>query len=308
MSCYLSRCELDTLMASTGAAAWGVAKLSEVDPQADRLFHAWLDDGCGASMDWLARYPEMRRDPRLLLPGARSIIVAAFPYRPAGERPKPRLPISLYALGNDYHTALRDRLQPAADHLAQARICIDSAPLRERYWAVKAGLGAIGRNNLLIIPGLGSMNFLACILTTIEIETGNHPELPAGHLCRHCGAPCRRACPTGAIRPDATIDARRCIAYLTIEHRGPFPEATDLHGHLFGCDDCALACPYNQLPLPEGHPIAELHPRPDTMTLSPESIATTSARAFARQFASSPLARARLDSLRRNLALLQQKE
>lgn len=301
MNSFLSRCELDSLMGPTGAAAWGVAAADAVSPEADSAFHAWLDEGCAASMDWLRRYPDLRRDPRLLLPGARSIIVAAFPYRPSGEMPRPRLPISLYALGEDYHQALRRRLSPVADSLPDARICIDSAPLRERYWAVRAGLGAVGRNNLLIIPGLGSMNFLACIITTAEIEGASAIDRPLGYFCRHCGAPCRRACPTGAIRPDATIDARRCISYLTIEHRGPLPEGTELHGRFFGCDACALACPHNHTPLPPGHPIPELHPAPDTMTLGPDDILTMSGRAFARRFASSPLSRARLDTLRRNL-------
>ncbi len=292
-------------MAPTGAAAWGVAAAGAVSDEADAAFHAWLAEGCGAGMEWLGHHSDLRRDPRLLLPGARSIIVAAFPYRPAsGEKPRPRLPISLYALGRDYHTALRERLQPVADSLPEARICIDSAPLRERYWAVRAGLGAIGRNNLLIIPGLGSMNFLACILTTAEIEGAAAEVRPPGYFCRHCGGACLRACPAGAIRPDATIDARRCLAYLTIEHRGPLPEQTDLHGHFFGCDDCALACPHNLTALPPGQPIPELRPLADALELSPEDVGSMSGRAFGRRFADSPLSRARIDSLRRNLSAL----
>lgn len=293
-------------MSGSGAAAWGCAEASAVDSEADRQFHDWLADGCAASMTWLNDHADIRRDPRLLLPGARSIIIAAYPYRPTGEMPRPELPISLYALGRDYHTVLRERLAPVAKALAdeygaESRISIDSAPLRERYWAVRAGLGYIGRNNLLIIPGIGSMNFLGCIITTASVEPGQ-PANPASSPCRHCGAPCRRACPTQAIRPDSTIDARRCLAYLTIEHRGPLPDGTNLHGRVFGCDACALACPHNSLPLPARHPVPELVSLDITLSLTAADIETMSGRAFARRFADTPLTRARIATLRRNLA------
>lgn len=293
-------------MSATGAAAWGVAAATPVSAEACRHLDTWIADGCHASMAWLADSRPQRSNPEALLPGVKSIIVAAFPYRPSGPAPKPRLPISLYALGTDYHIALRSRLTPAAEAItaiagAAARICIDSAPLLERYWAVRAGLGYVGRNNLLIIPSLGSMLFLATILTTATIAP-DAPLDPAAHPCLSCPEmPCRRACPADAIRQDSTVDARRCLAFLTIEHRGPFPEGTNLHGRFFGCDACALACPLNHRPLPSGQPVPEFAPLPATLALSPEEIASSSGRAFARRFASSPLSRARLDSLRRNL-------
>ena len=135
-------------------------------------------------MDWLAAYPELRRDPRMLVEGARSVIIAAFPYRRDLSDPalRPILPISRYALGADYHDVVRRRLTPVAEACgAGSRVCVDSAPVRERYWAVRAGLGHIGRNNLLIIPGLGSMNFLGCIITPALIE----PTLLSHHPPRH---------------------------------------------------------------------------------------------------------------------------
>lgn len=288
-------------MEAAGAAAWRVAAATEVDREADRQFHAWIDEGCNAGMEWLGRYPELRRDPRELVPGARSIIVAAFPYRQPAGSPKPRLGISAYALGRDYHDVVRRRLGPVADFCGPgSRICVDSAPLRERYWAERAGLGYVGRNNLLIVPGLGSMLFLGCIVTP-ALFTPDEPLASASHPCRDCEAPCVAACHSGAIRPDSTIDARRCLAYLTIEHRGPLPEDTNLHGRVFGCDFCALACPHNRLPLPVGQPLPEFTPEEATLTLTAEEILASSSRAFARRFNGSPLMRARLDSLRRNL-------
>lgn len=296
-------------MGAAGAAVWGVARAGAVSPEADIAFHRWISDGCAATMDWLASYPELRRDPRLLVEGARSVIIAAFPYRRDLSDPsmRPILPISRYALGADYHDVVRRRLTPVAEACgAGSRVCVDSAPVRERYWAVRAGLGHIGRNNLLIIPGLGSMNFLGCIITPALIESDT-PLPSASSPCHDCDAPCLKACPTGAIRPDSTIDARRCLAYLTIEHRGPFPHGTDLHGRLFGCDACALACPLNRLPLPPGQPLADFDPLPHTLALTPGDINTMSQRAFARRFAGSPLMRARIASLRRNLDLLDHK-
>ena len=144
-------------MTSTGAAAWRVARCGTVSDKADSDFRSWLADGCNASMTWLADKADMRRDPSLLLSGATSVIVAAFPYRPAGESPRPRMAISLYALGRDYHAVLRERLAPVAEAIdaacsSQSRICVDSAPLRERYSAVDALLGRIGRNNLRHVP------------------------------------------------------------------------------------------------------------------------------------------------------------
>lgn len=291
-------------MAASGAAAWGVARAEEISPGADRALHRWIADGCNASMSWLASHPDLRRDPRLLAEGARSIIVAVFPYRPSGTAPRPRLPISLYALGRDYHTVLRERLAAVADMCGPgSRICIDSAPLRERYWAVCAGLGHIGRNNLLIVPGLGSMLFLGSIVTPAVIEPDS-PLAPASHPCHTCDSRCVRACPAAAIRSDSTVDARRCLAYLTIEHRGDFSPGTDLHGRLFGCDICALACPHNHSPLPPGQPIPELAADSATLGLSADDLATMSGRSFARRFAWSPLSRAGLKSLQRNLAAM----
>lgn len=288
-------------MAAAGAAVWRIARAEAVSDEADTTFHEWIDGGFCASMEWLRRYPELRRDPRLLVPEAKSIIVAAFPYRHPPGSPKPRLAISAYALGRDYHDVLREKLTPVAEMCGQgSRVCVDSAPLRERYWAVRAGLGYVGRNNLLLVPGLGSMNFLGCIVTPASFEP-DEPLPQASHPCSHCKAPCVRSCPAGAIRNDSTIDARRCMAYLTIEHRGEFAPGTDLHGRVFGCDTCALACPANHGALPAGQPLADFEPLPTTLELTAEDVNTMSGRAFGRRFNGTPLMRARIDSLRRNL-------
>ena len=280
---------------------WGVADAACVDPSWTDSYNRWLDLGLNASMEYLSNYPDLRSNPEGLLPGVSSVIVCAIPYyspRPAAAPDGSR--IASYALGTDYHRAVRRHLRPIAAEIerlfgGQTRICIDSAPVRERYWAVRAGLGGIGLNTHLLIPGAGSMFFLAEILTTARFR----PSKPLED--NPCGR-CVRACPAGALSASADglpqLDARRCLSYLTIEHRGPFAEGTDLHHCLFGCDACALACPLNANP-PETT-LAELRPRPEITALTAAQTATMTEADFDRLTQGSPLRRAGLEGLRRN--------
>lgn len=283
---------------------FGVADAGDVDPSWTDSYNRWLELGLNASMDYLRNYPDLRSNPEGLLPGVRSVIVCAISYhspRPAVASDGSR--IASYALGTDYHRALRRHLRPIAAEIerlfgGQTRICIDSAPVRERYWAVRAGLGGIGLNTHLLIPGAGSMFFLAEILTTARFR----PSKPLGYNpCTRCGK-CVRACPAGALSstPDGLpqLDARRCLSYLTIEHRGPFAEGTDLHHCLFGCDACALACPLNANP--PGTTLAELRPRPEITALTAAQAAIMTEADFDRLTQGSPLRRAGLEGLRRN--------
>ena len=197
----------------------------------------------------MERHADLRRDLDNVLPGTRTVISLAFPYAPQQERPSDLPYLSRYAYGRDYHEAIRSLLTAVLEQtgiLSSCRLCIDSAPVSERFWAIRAGIGYSGDNGALIVPGIGPEVFLAEILTTIEFE----PDSPSSAECLHCGA-CRRACPTGALQPDGTIDCRRCISYLTIEHRGPWtdPDAITAmctpagRNSLFGCDRCITACP-----------------------------------------------------------------
>ena len=298
--CDFTAIRLPDLLQAAGVASWGIADCSEGVSEKDTdSYRQWISAGKHASMDYLDRYHAERSNPSLLLEGARSIICCAFAYQP----PKPDAVIAAYALGSDYHEIVRKRLKNIAETIEEetgcaTRVCVDTAPLRERYWALRCGVGLRGLNCNLIVPGKGSYMFLGEIITTAALP----PTPPIAHDCGNCGR-CVRACPTGALQPDGTVDARKCLSYLTIEHRGPLPDGTDLHGRLYGCDTCSRVCPHN------AHPancmIPELMPRPSVEAITPDMVAQMTQEQFSSIFSHSAIKRAKLSGLRRNaLALL----
>lgn len=232
---------------AVGAYACGVVRAMPVTAEAVARYEEWLADGNAGNMDYLWRYGEVRRDPRLLLDGegARTLIVTLFAYQD-NVHPAEGVPyIAHYALGQDYHDVLRRRLKTVIGQLrprfgGKWRICVDSAPLMERYWAARAGLGVIGDNGCLIVPGMGANFFIATIVTTAQMPTDD-PVEGTSH-CLGCGR-CVRACPTGALRGDGSVDARRCISYLTIESHDDIPADIPTGNTLYGCDVCRRACP-----------------------------------------------------------------
>lgn len=232
---------------AVGAYACGVVRAMPVTAEAVARYEEWLADGNAGNMDYLGRYGEVRRDPRLLLDGegARTLIVTLFAYQD-NVHPAEGVPyIAHYALGQDYHDVLRRRLKTVIGQLrprfgGKWRICVDSAPLMERYWAARAGLGVIGDNGCLIVPGVGANFFIATIVTTAQMPTDD-PVEGTSH-CLGCGR-CVRACPTGALRGDGSVDARRCISYLTIESHDDIPADIPTGNTLYGCDVCRRACP-----------------------------------------------------------------
>lgn len=231
---------------AVGAYACGVVRAMPVTAEAVARYDEWLADGNAGNMDYLGRYGEVRRDPRLLLDGegARTLIVTLFAYQD-NVHPAEGVPyIAHYALGQDYHDVLRRRLKTVIGQLrprfgGKWRVCVDSAPLMERYWAARAGLGVIGDNGCLIVPGMGANFFIATIVTTAQMPTDD-PVEGTSH-CLGCGR-CVRACPTGALRGDGSVDARRCISYLTIESHDDIPADIPTGNTLYGCDVCRRAC------------------------------------------------------------------
>lgn len=277
-----------------GAVAAGIAAVGPVDDNAAEVYRRWIESGGNGGMLYLEKYTDIRRNPELLLPGAKTVICCAFAYT-SPEFPRSAL-FADYALGDDYHEVLREALAPVANALdGETRICIDTAPLRERYWAVRAGVGFIGVNNQLIVPGVGSGVFLAEILWTGTTEA----DKPLETDCLHCGA-CVKACPGSALDGEGSMDARKCLSYLTIEHRGAFPEPSQrLSGRIYGCDICRDVCPLARSRGPV-YVLPALRPRSEILALNLADVKGMSQEKFSSTFRRSAVKRAKLAGLLRN--------
>lgn len=250
------RRQIDEWAQELGFDAVGVTDL-DLSAHADRL-QGWLDAGCHGEMTWLARNTDLRLDPAKLVDGVIRAVVVRMNYLPPGQN----LPLTLedhergyiarYALGRDYHKVLRRRLARLAERLTEAieplphryRVFTDSAPVLERALAAKAGHGWVGRHSLLLNRDAGSWFFLGELFTDLPLPLDSPAD---DDNCGACKA-CVKVCPTDAIRPDRTIDARRCISYLTIENKGTIPAElrTRVGNRIFGCDDCQVWCPWNR--------------------------------------------------------------
>jgi epoxyqueuosine reductase len=244
------------------ALGFGAVGISDIDTtQAMPHLAAWIAQGRHGDMDYMAHHAALRADPQQLLPRAARVISARLDYRPRADddawvaREAARLAdgaqavVSIYARGRDYHKVLRQRLQQLATRIEGAigpvgyRVCSDSAPVLEVEFARKAGLGWRGKHTLLLTQDAGSMFFLGEVLVDLPLPI----DAPVSEHCGSCTR-CIDACPTGAITGPYQLDARRCISYLTIEHKGSIaPELRPLLGNrVYGCDDCQLACPWNK--------------------------------------------------------------
>lgn len=280
----------------SGASAVGIVRAAEVGAEARAIRERWIGDGCHATMDYLTRYDDVRNDPRRLLDGARTMIIGLFDYSNGGmtgDRPR----IAEYALGSDYHTEVRRRLTGFGTALTARsggafRAVVDTAPLRERYWAARAGLGVIGLNAQLIRPGHGAHYFIGTLLWTGDFlgEDDRPIADPSRPGCDRCGL-CVSACPTGALDGEGRLDARRCLSYLTIESREPLPEGLSTGGRVFGCDACRLACPLENLD--DRTEIEAFKARPEVVGLTAEDWRMMTPERFKALFKDSAVKRAR---------------
>ncbi len=271
----------------------------------------WVHAGYAAGMTYVARRLEVYRHPEAILPGCRTVIVAAVSYRPSLARES--LPwsalVASYARRRDYHEVIRERLAELVREVlkafpaAQAKVVVDTAPLLERSFAVLAGLGWIGKNTMLIHPTLGSYTLLGAILTTAELPAD--PPFRKD-LCGKCRA-CMVACPTGAIVAPRVLDARRCIAYWTIEAKElPPHHLRQLFGAwFFGCDICQQICPWNRKLLQgSSAPLTSWAAEEELSCVNACEVLTSSDEDLRRRFRHLPLWRARPSGLRRNAALV----
>jgi len=280
-----------------GFTRFGVAA-AQTPPGSD-VFERWLEEGRHAGMRYLESTRDARRDPSTLLPGARSVVCLAAPHdaspwvAPDGSR------LARYARGADYHGSLRKRALAVADgaraRLGEGwshRVCVDSTPIAERAFAAAAGLGWIGKNGCLIDSEQGSYLLLAEILTDLDLPR----DEPAAERCGSC-VRCLEACPTDAFVAPGVLDARRCIAYWTIEHRGTLPDEwkARIGDRVFGCDACQEACPWNAPR--HGAPAPEASPAPGRL-----QILTMGKGEWRRRFGATALNRAARRGLQRNAA------
>lgn len=285
-----------------GFYACGTSKVSAVAKVEADKFRATLEAGGFADMDYLSRNIEKRLDPTLLMPGAKSIISVALNYTPEIRIPNDRFQIATYAYGKDYHDAMKQRLHQLANTLGlkEYRVFCDTAPVLERYWAVMSGIGWIGRNHQLIVPGAGSRVFLGEIITDEELEYNTEILISR---CGDCKA-CIESCPTMAIGGQSAFDASRCLSYQTIENRNDIPmDIADKMGDCFyGCDRCIDACPWNRTAEPTKIP--EFLPSEALLNMTNEDWKKLDEDDYRRLFKGSAVKRAKYSGLTRNIKLL----
>lgn len=279
-----------------GFAAAGIARAAP--SESFEAYRAWIDKGHAAGMTYLSRNAEVRTDPRRILPSAQSVIAVAARY-PANAEPGHGF--SSYARGADYHEVLRQRLRVLREFVRSetdctaARICVDTAPLLEREWAIRAGIGWRGKQGQVVNERLGCCLFLGFLLVDAVLEESPRAE----NRCGDCEL-CVESCPTGAIMSNGTLTTDQCLSYLTIEHRGAIPEQLrqSISGTLFGCDCCTAVCPWNRFGEDKTLPEFEGRPVP-----SAEEILNMDEAAFEERFSNTVVFRTGLERLQRNAAV-----
>lgn len=302
--------EVKAVARRLGFLACGITTLDPL-PHADAL-DRWLQEGLGGNMRYLHRQAEKRKNPQMADRDARRAVVILDNYYyqdldgdgpvtgQHGDSEAPR--IARYARGEDYHRVTLRRLDALAGFLRQngaraARPYVDTGPVAERELAQRAGLGWIGKNTMLLRPGVGSWFFIGAILTDLLLE----PDQP--FVTDHCGSctRCLDACPTAAFVEPRVLDARRCISYVTIEQKGGIPEemASAMHGWAFGCDICNEVCPWNER-FATPATVPEFAPRGAVDRTDPAFFDAMDEAEFARRFGDTPLARPGLERMRRN--------
>jgi epoxyqueuosine reductase len=281
----------------------GFARADALAQEAPRFFQ-WLDRGHHGEMAWLEREPEKRADPKLIFPEAKSVVCVAVnyftPYEHSNESRSGK--ISRYAWGDDYHDVVKEKLRSLLDWIvaenpeALGKVCVDTAPIMEKAWAVRSGLGWIGKHSNVITKDFGSWVFLGEILLNLELDY----DQPMADHCGSCTA-CIEACPTDAITEPFVVDSNKCISYATIELRADeLPENISPHldGWLYGCDICQDVCPWNRFEKPTAE--SRFEPRLSQTSLDLESVESFTPESYAERFRKSAMKRTKLSGLKRN--------
>lgn len=287
----------------------GIAKAVRLDDDARRL-EQWLNKGMNGTMHYMEHYFDLRTDPAKLVPGAKSVITLLMNYYPE-ERQNPDAPkISRYAYGQDYHEVIRKKLNLLLQLIrtqigeVQGRGFVDSAPVLEKSWAQRSGLGWVGKNGTLITKHHGSFYFIATLITDLELE---YDDPFAKDYCGTCRR-CIDACPTNAILENKVIDGSKCISYFTIELKEnliPDDMRGKFEGWMFGCDICQDVCPWNRFAVPEQE--AAFKPIPEVLNMTTGDWESLTEEKFKEVFRHSPIKRSKYAGIKRNLKFIQQK-
>lgn len=290
-----------------GFDACGIARATALEEESAHV-EQWLEGQNEGEMAYLTRNREKRYDPRLLAEGTKSVVTVLYNYFPKqqlgdGQHYK----IAKYAYGNDYHNVLKrklhqllERIETQTGKMEKVRIFVDSAPVLDRAWAVRCGLGFIGKNTTLIHPKKGSFFFIGHLFLPLNLtETGQVLTNRCGRCTR-----CLDACPTGALSEPFHIDARKCISYLTIEYKGNLEghDPKQFQGWMYGCDICQDVCPYNRFSLPNLEP--DFQPSEQLLAMREENWRSLDQANFDTLFAHSAVQRAGFEGLKRNIEFI----
>ena len=296
---------IKSLAAQHGFDYCGIAKAQVLEEDARKL-EAWLNKGLHGKMQYMENHFDLRIDPTKLVPGAKSVITLLKNYYPETQLQN-ELKISKYAYGSDYHTiikaALKSMMTAAQEKIGQfsGRGFVDSAPVLERSWAERSGLGWIGKNGNLITKGAGSFFFIATLITDLELE---YDDPFAKDFCGSCRK-CIEACPTQAINEGKVVSGSKCISYFTIELKDdliPDGMKGKFDNWMFGCDVCQDVCPWNRFSKP--HTEQGFAPLPELLNLSTKEWEELSEEAFKKIFKHSPLSRSKYKGIQRNIKFL----
>lgn len=281
----------------------GIAEAQPLDDDARRL-EQWLNKGYNGKMQYMENYFDLRTDPRKLVPGAKSVVTLMLNYFPEQEQKKGTPNVAKYAWGVDYHFVIKDKLKQLLAYIKEeigevdGRGFVDSAPVLERAWAVKSGLGWVGKNANLLTKSSGSFFFIATLISDLELVAD------APFKTDHCGTctRCIDACPTDAIVSPTEVDGSKCISYFTIELKDaliPSAYHEKMEGWMFGCDICQDVCPWNRFSKPHNEPAFE--PIAEILDLSLEEWQAMSEDAFKKIFKKSPMKRTKWSGVQRNI-------
>ena len=333
MSSRYSRKEIKVEAERLGFFACGIARAEPVDAETAAAVRGWISKGSQATMDYMANYTEKRLNPCLLVPGTKSIVSLAMNYAPAQTMPETEYQLAAYAYGQDYHDVMKAKLRQLAALIAnkfegesdsevgendgdstaittsktdqtnpepagEIRVFVDTAPVLERYWAQRAGLGWIGKNHQLIIPRAGSMFFLGEIFLPYEFDSYDSPVPSRCGNCRRC----IEACPTCAITDEWGFDSEKCLSYQLIENRGELSEQAkqSMGTTIYGCDRCQTACPWNKFATPNTTP--EFQPKSELLAMTKADWHNLTIDEYRALFKGSAVKRVKFDGLKRNIS------